>query len=108
MMHTVKHTALMLLLLSMTQQTTAQQSAASSATQQRDRLQLESSLVKGNQELPKVMYIVPWKDAGIGDIAGRPVNSLLEEVLAPVDREEFRRQVRYFSELDATVVTAGE
>jgi len=62
-------------------------------------LTLESSAIRGNQELPKVMYIVPWKDPAMAELAGRPVNSLVEEVLAPVDREVFRRQTRYFSQL---------
>ena len=71
------------------------------AGEQLDRLELDSSAVKGNQELPKVLYIVPWKDSDIGDLAGRPANSLLDEVLAPLDREVFRRQVRYFDQLHA-------
>jgi len=75
---------------------------------------LESSAIRGNQELPKVMYIVPWKDPALAELAGRPVNSLVEEVLAPVDREVFRRQTRYFSQLygaglkqSEAVVTGG-
>jgi hypothetical protein len=71
------------------------------AADQQDVLQLDSSAVTGNQELPKVLYIVPWKDAGMGDLAGRPVNSLLDEVLAPIDREVFKRQVKYYYQLSA-------
>lgn len=62
-------------------------------------LALESSAIRGNQELPKVLYIVPWKDPAMVELAGRPVDSLIEEVMAPVDREVFRRQTRYFSQL---------
>jgi hypothetical protein len=64
-----------------------------------DQVQLEASAIRGNQELPKVLYIVPWKDPAMAELAGRPVNSLVEEVLAPVDREVFRRQTRYFGQL---------
>jgi len=35
----------------------------------------------------------------LGDLVGKPVNSLVDEVLAPVDREVFRRQIRYFDQL---------
>jgi hypothetical protein len=66
-----------------------------------DRLELDSSAITGNRELPKVLYIVPWKKADMGDLIGRPANSLLDEVLAPVDREVFRRQTDYFAELNA-------
>ena len=65
----------------------------------KDRLDLESSQITGNRELPKVLYIVPWRSAEMGDLVGRPVNSLLDEVLEPVDRDVFRRQNRYFEAL---------
>jgi hypothetical protein len=64
-----------------------------------DRLELDRTEVTGNQELPKVLYIVPWQKPDPGDLVGRPVNSLLDEVLAPLDREEFIRQVDYYSDL---------
>ena len=55
--------------------------------------------ITGNQELPKVLYIVPWQKAQPGELTGRPVNTLLDEVLAPLDRDEFTRQVDYYGEL---------
>ena len=65
----------------------------------KDRLDLDSTQITGNRELPKVLYIVPWRSAEMGDLVGRPVNSLLDEVLEPVDRDVFRRQNRYFEAL---------
>lgn len=65
-----------------------------------DRIELDSTAITGNRELPKVLYIVPWKKADLGDLVGRPANTLLDEVLTPVDREVFRRQTEYFSKLD--------
>ena len=65
----------------------------------KDRLDLDASQITGNRELPKVLYIVPWRSAELGDLVGRPVNSLLDEVLEPVDRDVFRRQNRYFDAL---------
>ena len=64
-----------------------------------DRMELGRTEITGNQELPKVMYIVPWRKADPGDLMGRPVNTLLDEVLAPLDREEFARQVGYYGDL---------
>jgi hypothetical protein len=64
-----------------------------------DRLELESAQITGNKELPKVMYVVPWRRPDLGEFAGKPPNSLLDELLAPVDRDVFRRQNRYFSAL---------
>jgi hypothetical protein len=65
-----------------------------------DRLELGTTSITGNQELPKVMYVVPWKKAELGDLAGRPARSLIDEILAPVDRDVFRREVGYFETLD--------
>jgi hypothetical protein len=70
-----------------------------SGNQVMDRMELGRTEITGNQELPKVMYIVPWKKADPGDLTGKPVNTLLDEVLAPLDREEFIRQVDYYGDL---------
>ena len=70
-------------------------------TVQSDRLDLDASSVTGNRELPKVMYIVPWKESGVSDLSGRPANSLLDEILAPLDRDVFRRQIDYYDQLQA-------
>ena len=64
-----------------------------------DRLDLGTTSITGNQELPKVLYIVPWKRSDLGELVGRPVNSLLDEVLAPVDRSVFERQLSYYETL---------
>lgn len=64
-----------------------------------DRLELDPTDITGNRELPKVLYIVPWKRSDLGDLAGRPVNSLLDEVLQPLDRDVFQRQNRYYEAL---------
>jgi hypothetical protein len=65
-----------------------------------DSMQLSRTEITGNQELPKVLYIVPWQKSDPGDLMGRPVNTLMDEVLAPIDREEFLRQVNYYDDLN--------
>jgi hypothetical protein len=64
-----------------------------------DSIELGRTEITGNQELPTVMYIVPWQKADPGDLMGKPVNTLLDEILAPIDREEFVRQVDYYNDL---------
>jgi hypothetical protein len=61
-----------------------------------DRLELGTATVTGDREQPKVMYIVPWKRSDIGDLAGKPMNSLVDEILSPVDRDVFKREVVYY------------
>jgi hypothetical protein len=60
-----------------------------------DRADIDRTQIIGNRELPKVLYIVPWKKPLPGDLSGRPMVSVLDEALAPVDRDVFRRQVHY-------------
>lgn len=64
-----------------------------------DRIDLESQKIIGNRELPKVLYIVPWKKPLPGDLNGRPGGGVLDEALAPIDRDVFRRQVQYDAQL---------
>jgi len=64
-----------------------------------DRLDLGTTSITGNAELPKVLYIVPWKKSDLGDLVGRPVNTLLDEVLAPVDPAVFKRHLSYYDSL---------
>ena len=80
-----------------------------------EKLELGTTTITGNRELPKVMYIVPWKHPEAGDLRGKPMQSLLDEALAPVDRETFNREITYFRALQAsrdarveTPVTASE
>jgi hypothetical protein len=75
--------------------------AVEPASRTMDHLELDPTSITGNRELPKVMVIVPWKRADLGDLEGRPANSLLNEVLEPVDRDVFRRELRYFDALAA-------
>ena len=74
-----------------------------------DRVELETTDITGNRELPKVLYIVPWKRSDLGDLVGKPPNSLLDEVLQPIDRDVFLRENRYYDALkpDAAGPRAG-
>jgi hypothetical protein len=72
-----------------------------------DRLELGTATVTGDREQPKVMYIVPWKRSDIGDLSGKPMNSLLDEALAPIDRDEFKRQVMYYQVVKADASQNG-
>jgi hypothetical protein len=65
----------------------------------RDRLQLDATAITGTRELPKVMSIVPWKAAEAAAGPDRPMGSLIEELLTPLDRDEFRREITYWRDL---------
>jgi len=69
--------------------------ACATCTQAQDRADLDTTQIIGNRELPKVLYIMPWKKPLPIELSGRPQVSVLDEALAPVDRDVFRRQVQY-------------
>ncbi|HEY0820547.1 MAG TPA: hypothetical protein VGD46_17295 [Rhizobacter sp.] len=72
-----------------------------------DRADIEGTKIIGNRELPKVLYIVPWKKPLQGELSGRPPASVLDEALAPVDRDVFRRQVQYDNQVQAAAAKAA-
>jgi len=72
-----------------------------------DRADMDQTKIIGNRELPKVLYIVPWKKPDPTELNGRPMKSVLDEALAPIDRDVFRRQVRYETQVQEQAAAAG-
>jgi len=61
---------------------------------------IEGTTIIGNRELPKVLYIVPWKPAQPGSLVVKPFSSLYDQSLEPVDREVLLRRLNYFNAND--------
>ena len=59
---------------------------------------LEGIQVIGNRELPKALVIVPWKPPEPGNLDGSPLQSLIDEVLGPVDKDVHKRKVSYYEQ----------
>ena len=56
--------------------------------------------ITGNQEQPKVLYIVPWKTAADNEVFEQTISSqLLGSVFEHVERAELRREVLYLEKL---------
>lgn len=60
------------------------------------------STVKGNQEQPKVMYIVPWQRPGDSSLEYQPMDNVASDLFTPVDRDEFIRELQYMDMLRTT------
>lgn len=61
---------------------------------QSETKELSGMSIVGNDEAPKSLYIVPWKSSEIG--AETSLDTMLNEGDVPVDREVFKRQVRFY------------
>ena len=72
-----------------------------------DKASMDQTKIIGNRELPKVLYIVPWKKPIPGELPGRPLKSVLDETMEPLDREVFQRQVKYGAQLAPPEVKAA-
>ena len=66
----------------------------SSALAQNKTIELESTF-KGNQEQPKVLYIVPWQKMAAPEAFYQPLESLVDERFELLDRDEFKRAIKF-------------
>ena len=60
-----------------------------------ERLQMKGTEITGNKELPRVLYIVPWKSAERFEISTPPINSIMDQQLGLIERASFKRTVHY-------------
>ena len=61
---------------------------------------IEGTSIIGNRELPKILYIVPWKKSQLPDMESLPIDRLVDEALAPINRKEFQRQINFHEQLN--------
>ena len=68
----------------------------STSLQAAERLNMEGTKIRGNQELPKVLYIVPWQDpTGIPTIQLDPTFTE-HEVFRRVYPPAYQRELKYY------------
>ena len=71
-----------------------------------DRIELDGTSIKGSRELPKVLYIVPWKSARLGALSVSAGSKSFDTEMEALDRDVFRRQVQYYGMLYGAGVKA--
>lgn len=64
-----------------------------------DRIELDATAIQGSRELPKVLYIVPWKSARLGSLSSAAGSSSFDTSWEALDRDVFQRQVEYYGML---------
>lgn len=58
--------------------------------------------IHGNQELPTVMHIVPWQEAGDNKIIQEVNKPPLQDLFPQIERSEHQREVRYLLNSEQT------
>jgi len=60
-----------------------------------------SATVTGNQEQPRVIYVVPWKPAEDNALLYRPLNSQTSDnIFGHVERSEHKRELKFIKEIE--------
>ena len=63
------------------------------ATLAEEQLEQDTISIKGNQALPKTLYIAPWKRVGAPLESGQ-VDGEIREESKPLERDMFQRQLQ--------------
>ena len=70
-------------------------------TQAQGVIRLDETVISGNQELPKVLYILPWRDPdGLPEVeldTGSSESELFRRLYPPA----YRRELTYFESLES-------
>ena len=73
----------------------ATKAPAQSETQREERPKLLDGMsILGNQEAPKSLVIVPWRDSELGNSLG--ISTMFDDSRQPIDREVFMRALSYY------------
>jgi len=71
-------------------------------------IRLDETVISGNQELPKVLYILPWRDpSGLPEIELNARHSE-PEVFRRLYPPAYRRELTYFESLEAAKSSLGK
>ena len=67
-------------------------SAASSAA---EVIYLDETVISGNQELPKVLYVLPWQTTRNKAMPETKPEMDISQLMAPIYPHEYRREIAY-------------
>lgn len=64
-------------------------------SEEEDRVELETTFIKGNKELPQVLYIVPWQDLKQEKTKQDVIvlHSLFGDIFEPVTPKDLKKEL---------------
>ncbi|MEH6560430.1 MAG: hypothetical protein V7713_03275 [Marinobacter sp.] len=68
---------------------------ASAQAQDSGIVTIEGTRIRGDQEVPTVMYLVPWQPPEVDELRAPDEQLMVRQAFAPLERYEFQRLVRY-------------
>lgn len=71
-------------------------------------LTIEGTKIRGNQELPTILYLVPWQNPEIQSITAPEQNFAVQRELKPLERSEFQRLMGYHEQFKGREAAESE
>lgn len=59
---------------------------------------IEGTRIRGNQELPTVLYLVPWQAPDIQELDAPTQSFTVQRPISMIERGEFRRLLEYYDD----------
>lgn len=69
---------------------------------------IEGTRIRGNQEVPTVMYLVPWQPPKVEELQAPDEQLMVEHRFEPLERYEFQRLVRYHEAFNSEQVAVQQ
>ncbi|GAA3964427.1 hypothetical protein [Allohahella marinimesophila] len=74
--------------------------ALSLVAQAAERTEMEGATIRGDQEQPQVLFLLPWQPPPSPDISVPPPRTDLGDVLKPLERQRFREELYFRKNLE--------
>ena len=56
---------------------------------------IETATIRGNQELPTVLYLVPWQPPEVNSLEATQTADMTKHTIEPINRNSFKRIIEY-------------
>lgn len=71
-----------------------------------DIMTIEGARIRGNQELPTILYLIPWQAPVIQHLDAPGQSFAIQRAIAPLERAEFQRLMSYHQHFKSTSSSA--
>ncbi|MGP4845785.1 hypothetical protein ACTXGQ_16735 [Marinobacter sp. 1Y8] len=75
--------------------------AGVAAAEESEVLTIDGTLIRGDQEMPTVMYLVPWQPPEVQGLERPDEKLMVRTTIAPLERSEFQRMLSYHRQFEA-------
>tara|TARA_B100000446_G_C10310659_1_gene254877 strand:- start:125 stop:424 length:300 start_codon:yes stop_codon:yes gene_type:complete len=78
----------------------AEEKSTDNAKADSNVITIETATIRGNQELPTVLYLVPWQLPEINALEATQTTDMTQHTIELIDRNSFKRLLEYHATLE--------